>query len=99
LWISSYSNTQKIENILANPNISISVDISDEDEHTKAVILEGKAELVREPREFLVQKFYWIYERYLGKEGAKAKDPQSWINDPHNLLIRLEPEKIITWDW
>jgi hypothetical protein len=38
-----------------------------------------------------------IYIRYLGLEGVKEPEPQSWLNDPENLLIKLTPEKIISW--
>jgi hypothetical protein len=40
------------------------------------VVLEGKAELVRGPREFLREKFTWNYTRYLGEQGVLAQDPQ-----------------------
>jgi general stress protein 26 len=99
LWISSYSNTRKVHDLMANPKISVSIDVAILGGETKAVILEGSATLIREPREFLKKQFYWIYERYLRKEGVMQKSPQEWINDPHNLLIRLVPEKIITWNW
>jgi PPOX class probable F420-dependent enzyme len=99
LWVSSYSNTRKVQNIRGNPHISIAVDIEDKNGATKAVILEGAVELVAEPRDFLKDKFTWIYERYLGKDGVLAKEPQSWINDEKNLLIRLTPQKVITWNW
>jgi hypothetical protein len=38
-----------------------------------------------------------IYIRYLGPEGVKDADPQSWLDDPQNLLIKLTPERIISW--
>ena len=41
----------------------------------------------------------WIYKRYLGEEGVLEKDPQEWIADRHNMLIKLTPEKVITWQW
>jgi general stress protein 26 len=99
LWISSYSNTRKVQDLLINPRISVSIDVAEEGGETKAVIFEGSVTLVREPRDFLKKQFHWIYERYLGKEGVMEKSPQKWINDPHNLLIRLVPEKIFTWNW
>ena len=99
LWISSYSNTRKVQNIKCNPFISIAVDTEEMNGTTKAVVLEGKAKLITSPRDFLKQKFTWIYERYMGSEGVRAKEPQSWINDEKNLLIRLMPQKVTTWDW
>jgi PPOX class probable F420-dependent enzyme len=95
LWISSYSNTRKVGELERNPKISVVMDIAEDGGTNKGVIFEGSVELIREPREFLREKFVWIYTRYLGTEGVLAKEPQSWIEDPHNLLIKLTPDKVI----
>lgn len=99
LWISSFSNTRKINDLAENPKIAVSIDIAVPDGETKAVIFEGVAELVREPRDFLRHHFTWIYKRYLGEQGVLADSPQEWIEDPHNLLIKLTPDQIYTWHW
>lgn len=95
LWISSYSNTRKVAELEKNPKISVVIDVAEEDGENKGVIFEGTVELVRAPREFLREKFVWIYTRYLGPEGVLAEEPQSWIEDPHNLIIKLIPDKVI----
>jgi hypothetical protein len=77
----------------------VAIDVSGDDGKTKAVVLEGQAELVMEPCDFLRKQFLWIYTLYLGEEGVKAKDPQEWIEDTHNLLIKLSPEQIFVWNW
>lgn len=99
MWISSYSNTRKVTDLQENAKIAVSIDVSGDQGGTRAVIFEGKAELVREPRQFLEKQFEWIYARYLGEYGVKAEDPQRWIKDPHNLLIKLTPDVIYTWQW
>ncbi len=99
LWISSFSNTRKVKDLLQNPKISVAIDVSAEDGITKAVILEGQADLVMEPRNFLRKQFQWIYTLYLGEEGVKAKDPQEWIEDSQNLLIKLSPKQVYVWNW
>ena len=99
IWISSYSSTRKITNLEENKNVSIVIDVTGGKGETKAVVFEGKAELVKEPRDLLCDKFYWIYKRYLGEEGVLEKSPQEWIVDPQNLLIRLKPERTFTWNW
>lgn len=99
IWISSYSNTRKIKDLAENPKISIAIDVAGEKGDTRAVIFEGKATLVKGLPEFLRKQFLWIYTRYLGEEGVLEKSPQEWITDPHNLLIRLVPEKVFTWMW
>lgn len=95
LWISSYSNTRKVCELEKNPKISVVIDVANDNGDNKGVIFEGAVELIREPRAFLRAKFVWIYTRYLGSDGVLAEEPQSWIEDPHNLLIKLTPEKVI----
>jgi PPOX class probable F420-dependent enzyme len=99
IWISSYSSTRKIMNLEENRKVSIIIDITGGEGETKAVLFEGQAQLIREPRDFLREKFYWIYKRYLGEEGVMAKNPQEWIEDSQNLLISLKPENVFTWKW
>jgi general stress protein 26 len=99
LWISSFSNTRKVKDLQQNPKISVAIDVSGDDGKTKAVIMEGSGELVLEPRDFLRKQFLWIYTLYLGEEGVKAKDPQEWIEDSHNLLIKLSPKQVFVWNW
>jgi len=79
------------------PLIPAAIDSSAADDTTHAAILEGKAELLREPPEFLRRQFTWIYARYVGKVG-EAKS-QEWIDDPENTLIKLVSKKVITWHW
>jgi len=99
IWISSFRSTRKIRELQKNPRVSICVDMAEEGKETKAVILEGEAELITAPFELLKQQTTWVYTRYLGPEGVLAKDPQSWIADPENLLIKLTPAKIMSWGW
>jgi hypothetical protein len=80
-----------------NPKISISIDISEIDGKARAVILEGETELIKEPRKLVQDKFLWIYTRYLDEKGVLEEEPQSWIKDPLNPLIKLIPDTILTW--
>jgi hypothetical protein len=62
-----------------------------------AVLFEGQAELVTEPREFVREMVTRVYTKYLGAEGVLAAEPQEWIYSPENLLIKLTPEKTVVW--
>jgi nitroimidazol reductase NimA-like FMN-containing flavoprotein (pyridoxamine 5'-phosphate oxidase superfamily) len=96
LWISAFRSTRKVRELVKNPLISVVIDV-DQGEGIRAVLLEGKAELFTEPRERMEELTAWIYERYLGPEGVKAADPQSWIKDPEALLIKLKPTRVKSW--
>jgi PPOX class probable F420-dependent enzyme len=97
LWISSFRSTRKVRDLERNPNLSVLVDTAESGVDYQAALFEGPAELVVEPAEFVQEMSTRIYTRYLGPEGVLAPDPQSWIHDPENLLIRLKPEKIFSW--
>jgi PPOX class probable F420-dependent enzyme len=97
VWISSYSSTRKIRELQGNPKCSIVIDTSGRPDGLSAVLFEGRAELVTEPREFVREMVTRVYARYLGPEGVLAAEPQEWIHSPENLLIKLTPEKTFAW--
>lgn len=97
VWISSFVSTRKIRELQRNPNGAVLIESRQEGAKLTAVLLEGPVELVREPRQRVNEIAHRIYTRYLGPEGVKAPEPQSWLNDPENLLVRLTPKHIISW--
>jgi len=97
LWISAFRSTRKVKELMVNPHCSIIVDVDDSGGGIRAVLMEGEAELITTPQPLLEEKTAWVYTRYLGPEGVLASDPQSWIKDPENLLIKLTPALVRTW--
>jgi hypothetical protein len=58
--------------------------------------MEGQCEWILEPG--IVQEMSRrIYTLYMGEDGVQAEDPQSWIVDPENSIIKLTPSRIYTW--
>lgn len=97
VWIHSYIGTRKINELKHNPRCSVLIDVQDAQEGLTAVLFEGQAELITGPFEFIKETATRIYLRYLGPEGILAKDPQSWLNDPENLLIKVTPQRTFSW--
>jgi nitroimidazol reductase NimA-like FMN-containing flavoprotein (pyridoxamine 5'-phosphate oxidase superfamily) len=97
IWISSFQSTRKVRELEKNNWCSIVIDAAQSGLDYQSVLLEGKAELVTEPLELIQSLSTEIYRRYLGDEGVLAPDPQSWIHDPENLLIKLRPQKTRAW--
>jgi general stress protein 26 len=96
LFISAFQSTRKVKEVKRNPYISVLIDTDKAIDGVTAVLMEGKCELVLEPA--VVQEMSRaIYTRYMGEEGVLAADPQSWIVDPENSIIRLTPKNIYTW--
>ena len=97
VWISAFKSTRKVKELQRNPRCSIVIDEARSGTENWGVVLEGEVELVSEPQEFLEEMTTRIYIRYLGRDGVMAEDPQSWIKDPENLLIKLTPQKTYSW--
>jgi hypothetical protein len=97
VWISSFVSTRKIRELRINPRGAVLIESKQEGGKLTAVLLEGAVELVSEPREVVSEVASQIYIRYLGQEGVMEPEPQSWLRDPENMLIKLTPTKIISW--
>jgi nitroimidazol reductase NimA-like FMN-containing flavoprotein (pyridoxamine 5'-phosphate oxidase superfamily) len=97
LWISSFASTRKIGELEVNPYLSVVIDVAEADGANKAVVFEGEVELIESPRDLVAEKSTWIYTRYLGEQGVLGKEPQSWIHDPLNRIIKLTPTDVFIW--
>lgn len=97
VWISAFTSTRKVRELLKHPLCSIVIDEAPIGTENWGVIFEGAADLVTAPEPLVQAMTTRIYTRYLGPEGVLAKDPQSWIHDPENLLIKLTPAKTYSW--
>jgi nitroimidazol reductase NimA-like FMN-containing flavoprotein (pyridoxamine 5'-phosphate oxidase superfamily) len=98
VYISAFISTRKAKEVGRNLRISVLIDIAEKDGPTRAVLFEGKAELLVDPAQVapLARR---IYAKYVGAEGIKAKDVSSWIVDPENRIIKLAPEHVYIWGW
>jgi general stress protein 26 len=97
VWVSSFVRTRKIRELKINPRGAVLIESKQEGGKLQAVLMEGTVELVAHPRQLVSEIASRIYIRYLGPEGIKDPEPQSWLNDPQNLLIKLTPKRIISW--
>jgi PPOX class probable F420-dependent enzyme len=96
LWVSAFSSTRKVKDLHKNPMISVLIDVDRPGETARAVLLEGRAELITDPAT-VQQMATRLYTRYMGPEGVLAADPQSWIVDPENTMIKLTPTRAFAW--
>ena len=97
VWISSFVSTRKIRDLRINPRGAVLIESKQEGGKLQAVLLEGAVELVTQPHQLVNEIASRIYIRYLGPDGIKKAEPQSWLNDPENLLIKLTPERVMSW--
>jgi len=97
IWISAFKSTRKVVDLERNPKCALVVDIEQGQEAISAVAIEARAELLREPFETVKARTMRIYAKYLGPEGILSPEPQSWLNSPENLLIKLIPTRVKIW--
>jgi nitroimidazol reductase NimA-like FMN-containing flavoprotein (pyridoxamine 5'-phosphate oxidase superfamily) len=96
LYISAFQSTRKSKEAKRNPYIAVIIDVADAIDGATAVLMEGKSEVIVDS-EFVKDMSRQIYTRYMGEQGVLASDPQSWIVDPENSIIKLTPQRIYTW--
>ena len=97
IWISSFRSTRKVIDLEKNPKCAIVVDVEKAEGGLTAITIEGAAELVSEPHAETKARIERVYIKYLGAVGVEEKDPQSWLESPENLLIKLTPKRVKTW--
>ena len=98
IWVSGFRSTRKFRELMMNPRCAISVEPADpKSSKIQGILFEGNAEVITSPRSLVEEMSTRIYLRYLGEEGLKAADPQSWIHDPENLVVCLCPQRVYTW--
>lgn len=98
LWVSGFRSTRKFRELSANPCCAVLVEPADPNtSQIQGILFEGRADIIASPRQLVEEMSTRIYLRYLGEEGVKAADPQSWIHDPENLAVRLTPQRVYTW--
>lgn len=97
IYISAFSSTRKVKDLLGNRRCSILIEPDAGEGKLEAVLLEGNAELISEPRQLVQEISLRIYTRYLGTEGVLAEEPQSWSRDPENTIIQLKPQRVFSW--
>ncbi len=94
IWIHAYGKLRKSRELAMNSRCAVAVSSERGGLPFAAVLLEGEAELIYEPRQFVHDTAERIYLRYMKPEEVQAPDPQSWINDAEIGLIKLVPKQI-----
>jgi len=97
LWISAFTSTRKVKDLIKNPRSSVLVEPKDHSQSKiQAVLLEGVVELFAD-QPFVAEMSEQIYTKYMGPQGVMSAEPQSWKIDPENRIVKLVPEKVFVW--
>ncbi len=96
LYISAFTSTRKVKEVRQNPYVAVLVDVEKAIDGVSAVLMEGRCEWIQEA-EIVQDLSLKIYTHYMGEDGVLTPEPQSWIVDPENSIIKLKPARIYTW--
>ena len=99
IWISAFSSTRKVKELYHNSRCAVVIDGGGPPEPGAAwgVLLEGSAQLINSPKDFVVEMSTRIYTRYMGPEGVLAPDLRAAIHDSENRIICLKPQLMHVW--
>lgn len=98
LWITLDQTSRKYKNLRHNPRCAVTIDETLGGLRFMAVIMEGRAEMMIEPKAAVLEQVKTIYARYLGKEAILCPTPQQMLSNGKHAVLRLKPDRIITWD-
>ena len=97
IWVHSFESTRKVRQLRKHAECAIVIDVIEKVEGLTAVLVEGEAELVTEPRPEVRRRAERVYRRYLSPEELAGKDPQSWLDSAEGLILKITPRKITAW--
>lgn len=93
IFIGTSLDSKKVKNLKKNSNASLLIDLYVEDwSRLKGVMIQGKAVVIEGGKEFEKAKKL-LYEKYPQYE---ANAP---IEEHESAIIKLTPEKIVSWDY
>ncbi|MFQ5696891.1 MAG: pyridoxamine 5'-phosphate oxidase family protein [Myxococcota bacterium] len=92
--ITTYAKSQKVRNIERDPRVSVLVESGEAYEELKGVVLYGHAELIRDVEQ--------VIDTLVDINRFDRADPQvregMQGNAAKRVLIRVRPERIVSWD-
>ncbi|NMC52586.1 MAG: hypothetical protein GYA48_03000 [Chloroflexi bacterium] len=94
IWISAFSSTRKVKELLLNRRCAVMVESRPGVSRLRGVLLEGEAQLLTEDRAEVARLSEIIYARYMPPAELAAPETQSWLVDPENTIVCLNPEKL-----
>jgi len=102
MWPSAFISTPKVEDLVANSKAAILIEPA-KTGRLQAVLFEGLAEVIQEPRQLVQQVSMRIYAPYMGEEGAQAPEPVSCApsrsgSANRRLTCWKQPKRKMAWN-
>jgi len=86
-WMEGGQRTRRFKNLAVNPGAVVTIEQGDD-----AVILEGRADLVTDLDEPLIERLLAAYGKYIASHGYQA-ERENWAAG----IWRVRPDKVMGW--
>ncbi len=98
IYINTSTNSVKGSNLRKNKNVFLVIDTLIEGKEGfmrgTGVAIDGEAEILTKNIRDIMEK---IFLKYVGKEGIKTPLIQGWFASPNNIVVKIKPDKVMTW--
>jgi PPOX class probable F420-dependent enzyme len=95
--MTTYRKSQKIRNIERDPRVSLLAESGIDYAELKGVVIYGRAELI-DDEDLALDTMRRIGEKSGGPTQAGSPDEGMRRNAAKRLVIRVKPDKIVSWD-
>ncbi len=93
-YMTSYGKAQKVINVRRNPKVALMVETGDSYGELRGVMIRGHGEIIDHPDA--------VRSAFASRAGAQADaspvQPGAVASAPKRVVIKIVPEKVISWD-
>jgi len=93
-YMTSYGKAQKVVNIRRNPRVALMIEAGDEYADLRGVMIRGRCEILDD--EASVKAAFAA--RTTAQANAAPVPPGALASAPKRVVLRIVPEKVVTWD-
>ena len=93
-YMTSYGKAQKVVNIRRNPKVALMIEAGDEYAELRGVMIRGRCEILDDEAS--------VRAAFAARVGTQANavpvQPGALAGAPKRVVLRIVPEKVISWD-
>jgi PPOX class probable F420-dependent enzyme len=93
-YMTSYGKAQKVVNIRRNPRVALMIEAGDEYAELRGVMIRGRCEILDD--EASVRAAFAA--RAAVPANAGPVEPGALASAPKRVVLRIVPEKVVSWD-
>ena len=91
-YMTSYRKAQKVVNIARNPRVALMVEAGGAYAELRGIMIRGTGEIIDDPA--AVNEVFAM----LAEDSGRGRRTESVASAPKRVVLRVVPEKVVTWD-